>query len=138
VEFRNLVRTWNNVKNFIIVRLKLQLCQLEIPIFIYKIMCQSTIINTVAFLFGEFIRVTSWNDGMTIIYYDHHSNSQTEILVSYSKSTNIYVNMFFPNSKFIGNFSTFVFGKSFWHYRELKIECWISRHLLCEKILNYS
>jgi len=50
---------------------------------------------------------------MTIIYYDHHSNSQTEILVSYSKSTNIYVNMFFPNSKFIGNFSTFVFGKSF-------------------------
>ena len=43
-----------------------------------------------------------------------------------------------PNSNFEGNFSTYVFGKSFWHYRELKIECWTSRHLLCEKILNYS
>jgi len=28
--------------------------------------------------------------------------------------------MSFPNSKFEGNFSTYVFGKSFWHYRELK------------------
>ena len=66
------------------------------------------------------------------------SNSQIELLVSYSRSTNINVNMSFPNSKFEGNFSTYVFGKSFWHYRELKSECWTSRHLLCEKILNYS
>jgi len=30
--------------------------------------------------------------------------------------------MSFPNSSFEGNVSTYVFGKSFWHYRELKIE----------------
>jgi len=44
--------------------------------------------------------------------------------------------MSFPNSNFDGNFSTYVFGKSFWHYRGLKIVCWASRHLLWEKILN--
>jgi len=27
--------------------------------------------------------------------------------------------MSFPNSNFEGNFSTYVFGKSFWHYRDL-------------------
>ena len=44
--------------------------------------------------------------------------------------------MSFPNSNFEGTFSTYVFGKSFWHYRELKIDCWTSRHILREKILN--
>jgi len=29
--------------------------------------------------------------------------------------------MSFPNSNFEGNFSTYVFGKSFWNYRELKM-----------------
>jgi len=76
-------------------------------------MCQSTLINTVSFLFCEFIRVTSRNDGEAIIFYDHHSKSQIEILVLYSKSTNINVNMYFPKSKFEGNFGTYVFGKSF-------------------------
>jgi hypothetical protein len=66
------------------------------------------------------------------------SNSQIEILFSYSSFINVKVYKSFPNSKFEGNFSTNVFGKSFWHYRELKIEYWISRHLLCEKILNNS
>ena len=28
-----------------------------------------------------------------------------------------------------------MFGKTFWHYRELKIDCWTSRHILCQKIL---
>jgi hypothetical protein len=64
------------------------------------------------------------------------SNSQIETLVSYSRSTNINVNMSFPNSNFEGNFSTYVFCKSFWHYWMLKIHCWTSRHILCEKILN--
>jgi len=41
--------------------------------------------------------------------------------------------MFFPNSNFEGNVSTYVFGKSFGHYRGLKNECWTSRHTLCEK-----
>ena len=27
--------------------------------------------------------------------------------------------------------------KSFWHYRDLKSECWTSRHILCKKILNF-
>ena len=50
---------------------------------------------------------------------------------------NVSVNMSFPNSKFEGNFSTYVFGKSFWHYRDLKSECWTSGHILCKKILNF-
>ena len=44
--------------------------------------------------------------------------------------------MSFPNSNFEGNFITYVFGKSFWHYRDIKSECWTSRHILCKKILN--
>ena len=52
-------------------------------------------------------------------------------------STNVKVNMAFPNSNFEGNFSTYVFGKSFWHYRDLKSECWTSRLLLCKKILHF-
>jgi len=63
-------------------------------------------------------------------------NSQIEILVSYSRTTIVYVNMFFPNRSFEGNVSTYVFGKPFWHYRELKSERWTSRHILCKKILN--
>ena len=66
LEVRNRVGIWNKVKNFILVVSKLQLCQLEIPIFIYKL-CRSTLINTVSFLFCEFIRVTSWNNGKIVI-----------------------------------------------------------------------
>jgi hypothetical protein len=40
-------------------------------------------------------------------------NSNIETLVSYSKSTNVNVNMTFPNINFEGKFSTYVFGKSF-------------------------
>ena len=64
------------------------------------------------------------------------SNSKIETLVSCSSSTNVNENRPFPNSKFEGNVSTYVFGKSFWSYRELKIDCWTSRHIVCEKILN--
>ena len=66
------------------------------------------------------------------------SNSQIEFLDSFSKSTNVNVYLSFPNSNFEGNFITYVFGKSFWHYRELKSECWTSRHIVCQKILNFS
>ena len=45
--------------------------------------------------------------------------------------------MCFPISNFEGKFSTYVFSNSFWHYLELKCECWTSRHILCEKILNF-
>jgi len=64
------------------------------------------------------------------------SNSLIEILVQYSRSTYVIVNMCFPSSNVEGNFSTYVFGKSLSHYRELKIDCWISQLTLCEKILN--
>jgi len=42
--------------------------------------------------------------------------------------------MSFANNNFEGNFSTHVFGNSFWHYRDLKIDYWTSRHILYEKI----
>jgi len=41
------------------------------------------------------------------------SNSQIEILVSYSWSTYVNANMSFLNSNFEGNVRTYVFGKSF-------------------------
>ena len=62
LDVRNRVRNWNKEKNFIFVGTKLQLFQLEIPIFLYEIMCQSTLINSFSFLVCEFIRVTSSND----------------------------------------------------------------------------
>ena len=65
------------------------------------------------------------------------SNSQIEILFSYSRSTHVNVNIRFPNSNVRGNLSTFVFGKSFWYYREPKIDCWTSRHILCEKNIKF-
>jgi len=64
------------------------------------------------------------------------SYSQIETLGSYSSSTNINLNISNPSSDFEGNFSTYVFGKSFWKYRELKIDCWTSQHIFCEKNLN--
>ena len=66
------------------------------------------------------------------------SNSQIELLVSFSRSSNVNVNMSFPNRHFEGNFSNYVFGKSFWYYRDLTSECWTSQHILCKKILNFS
>ena len=65
------------------------------------------------------------------------SNFQIDILFSFSRSTNVNVNMSLPNSNFEWNYSTYVFGKSFWHYRDLKSECSTSRHILCKKILNF-
>ena len=49
------------------------------------------------------------------------SNSQIEILVSFSRSTNVNVNMSLPNSNFEGNFSTYVFGKSFYIIETWKV-----------------
>ena len=60
-------------------------------------------------------------------------NSKIETLVSFSRSTNINVNMIFPSSNFEGIFSTYGFGKSFWHHREMKIDFWTSLHILHEK-----
>ena len=133
LEVSNRVRNWNKFKNYSYVRSNLQLCQLEIPIFIYKLMCQSSLINSVSSVFCEFNSVGSWNEGKTTIII---SNFQIEILVSYSRSTHVSVNTSFPNSNFERNSNTYVCGKSFWYYRDLKIDCWTSRHILCEKIFN--
>ena len=67
LEFNNRVRKWNNVQNNIYVRWKIQLCQLEIPIYINKLMWPCSLINTVSFVSYEFNRVASWNEGKTII-----------------------------------------------------------------------
>ena len=70
----------------------------------------SELINKlVSFLFCEFNRVREKYYFRPFIF----SNSQIEILVSFSKSTNVNVNMSFPNSNFEENYSTYVFGKSF-------------------------
>ena len=60
-----------------------------------------------------------------------------EILVSYSRSTNVNEDMYFQNCNFEGNFCTYVFGKSFWHYWELKMDCWSLRHILSKKNIKY-
>ena len=67
LEFSNHIWNWNKVKNFIYVVSKLQLFQLDIPIFIYKLMCQISLIISVSFLFSEFNRLATWNEGKTII-----------------------------------------------------------------------
>ena len=82
----------------------------------------------VSFLFCEFNRVTvKWREK----YYFNPfiiSNSKIEILVSFSRSTNVNVNMSIPNSNFERNLST---------YRDLTSECCTSRNILCKKILNF-
>jgi len=44
LEVSNRVRNLNKVKIFIFVESKLELCQLELPIFIYNLICQSSLI----------------------------------------------------------------------------------------------
>ena len=65
------------------------------------------------------------------------SNSQIEILVSFSMTTNVNANMSFSNSNFEGIFSTYVFGKSFWIL--LRAENWMLEKATpnMRKILNY-
>ena len=116
---------------------KLQLCQLEIPIFIYKLKYKISLINSFLFVFCEFNCLASWNEATLSFWYDHYLNFKIEIQFSYSRSTYVNVNMSFPNSNFEGNFSTFVLGKSFWHYRYVKVDCWTSRYILCEKNIKF-
>jgi hypothetical protein len=130
MEVSNRVRNWNKVKNYKYVGLKLQL----MPIVNTNMHIQinvSELINKPSFhVFWKCNRVGSWKEVKTTIML---SNSQREILVSYSWSTYVNVNMSFPKRIFEGTFSTYVFGNSFWHYRELKIDCWSSQHIYCGK-----
>ena len=67
LEVSNFVRNWNKVININYVSLNILLFQLEIPIFLNKLMCQRSLINSVSFVFCEFIRFANWNVGKTII-----------------------------------------------------------------------
>ena len=91
----------------------------------------------VSFLFCELNRVTSRKKQKYYFRTFIFSNPPIEILVSFSRSTNVNVNISFPNSNFERNFSAYVFVKTFCHYRDLNNECWISWHILCKKILNF-
>ena len=71
LEVSNRVRNWNTVKNIVYVGSKLQLCHLEIPIFIYKLMCQSSIINSVSFVFCDLNRVATEIKVKLSFKYDH-------------------------------------------------------------------
>jgi len=74
----------------------------------------SEIINKlVSILFYEFNRVTSWKECKNIL---ERSSSQIPKRITgiITKVTKVNVNMSFPNSNFERNFSTYVFGKSFW------------------------
>ena len=81
---------------------KLELCQLEKLIIIYKLKGQSSLINLFHFcsvnLCNELKRKQKY-------YFRtfNFSNSQIEILDSFSSSTNVNVNISFPNSNFEGN-----------------------------------
>ena len=110
---------------------------MELPIFIYKLMCQISLWISISYVLCEYNIVGSWNKSNTIIKLrSSFQICQLEILVLYSSSTNVNVNMSFQNSNFEGNFSTYVFGNSLRHYRELEIDCWAWRHILCEKDIN--
>jgi len=80
---------------------------------IHKKLMSENINKTVSFVFSEFNRVANWKR------QNHHyctiiiSNSQIENLVSFSRSTNVNVNMSFPNSNFEGNFSTYCLARHF-------------------------
>jgi len=100
-------------------------------------MYQSSLINSVSFVFCVFNRVASGNEGINIILLRSSIQiPKKETQDSYSRSTNVHVNMPFPNSNFEGNFSNYFFGKPFWHYREIKIDFWTWWHILYKKILN--
>ena len=124
LEFRNRVMNWNKekisyswVRNFIYADWKSNIhIQIKVSAYINKHSFKSVLW---IYLCNELKWWQNYYISTIII-----SNSQIEILVSYSRSTNVEINMSFPNSKFEGNFSTYVFGKSFWHYLELKSERW--------------
>ena len=96
----------------------------------------SELINKiVSFLFCEFNRVTSWKEGKNIIYRTSiFSNSQIEILVSFSRSTNVNVNMSFPNSNFEGKLC---YASHFDIIETWKVNVG-HRDIYYEKILNFS
>jgi len=92
---------------------KLQICQLEIPVFIYKFKCQSSLINSDSFGSVDLMVYRHLMKAKLFFSTFIISNSQIEKLVSYSRSTYVNVNMSFPISNFEGIFSSYVFTSHF-------------------------
>ena len=133
MEVRNRVRNWNKVKNFIFVESKLELCQLEMLIFIYKLMCQNSLMNC----FISVLWIYSCNELKRMQKYYFRtfifSNSQIELLLSFSSSTNVNVNMCFPNSNFEGNLC---YASHFDIIETWKVNVGIKSYIM-QKILNF-
>jgi hypothetical protein len=85
LEVSNSVSNRNKVKHRIFVESMLQICQLEIPVFVYKFMSQSALWFSFSYGICEFNRVASWNKGKTLILArSSFQICQPEIMVSYS------------------------------------------------------
>jgi hypothetical protein len=96
LENSNRVKNWYKYKKLIFVVFELQLCQFEITIFMYKVMCLIILWISVSYEYCVFNRVSRWNKSKSIIKLrSWFQISQEEILFSYSKSTIVNVNMSF-------------------------------------------
>ena len=67
LEVCNRVSNLNKAKNIIFVGLKIEICQLEIPIFIYNFISLNSLWISFSYGFYVFNRVTSWNKGKALI-----------------------------------------------------------------------
>ena len=111
---------------------------MELPIFIYILISQISLWISVSHVFFEFNRVASWNKNKSIIKVRSSIQiSEFVLLVSYSRSKYLNVNTSFLILKFEGNFSTYLFGKSFWHYRNLKLNVGHRYIYYAKKLLKF-
>ena len=85
LEVSKRVSNWNKGKNRIFVESMLQICQLDIPVFIYKFMSQSSLWFSISCGFCEFNRVASLNEGKNLLLLlSSFQICQLEILVACS------------------------------------------------------
>jgi hypothetical protein len=83
LEVSKRVTNWNKCKKLILVLSILEIWKLEISVFIYKLMRQSSLWISISYGLCGFNRVASWNKGKTIILVrSSFQTCQLEILVS--------------------------------------------------------
>ena len=68
LDVSNSVSNRNKGKNRIFVESMLQICQLEIPVFIHKFMTQSSLWFSVSYWVCEFNSVANWNKVKSLIF----------------------------------------------------------------------